>query len=232
MEAFKIFHNETKIITFHEISNDSADILVGCSKDFVEVQERHFAAGEGGPSIIINTSGFKTIEQGKISLYKDQRCESPVVEIHELGHVFGFDHSENPKSIMYNISNCGQKITPDMIEIVNKLYSIEPLPDARISELVAYKKGRYLDFNITILNDGLLPIENISLSIFSGEDEDEIEKIDLGRIGIGFGRTLRATNIKLSSRNDKEIKFVVDHENKVKEFRENNNEARMIIQTT
>ena len=34
-EAFKIFHDKMEIISFYEIENDSADILVGCSNEIV-----------------------------------------------------------------------------------------------------------------------------------------------------------------------------------------------------
>jgi len=95
VSAFALFSSEMGIISFYEVSVD-ADIDVGCSDDYIPLGEHLFAAGEGGPSRIINTSNFKTIEKGKISLYDDPRCDKPVVEIHELCHVFGFDHSSDP----------------------------------------------------------------------------------------------------------------------------------------
>ena len=226
-EAFNIFQEEMGFITFYELGNDQADILVSCSDKYINLGEDLFAAGEGGPSRIINTSQFKTIEKGKISLYKNHECEYPVVELHELGHVFGFDHISNKKSIMYNTSNCDQRITTDMIGIIKSLYSIEPLAEARISELSAVKKGRYLDFNITVLNEGLLEIENISLTILS--EEKEIDKIYLGKMGIGYGRTLKVTNMQLPLRDTEKIDFILDLENQVREFDETNNIALMSV---
>ena len=228
LEALNIWESEMGgIISFHEsASNVEADIDIGCSNDFIDLGERLFAAGEGGPSRIINTSQFKTIEKGKISLYRDPECKKPIVELHELGHVFGFGHIENEESIMYNISSCNQEITQDMIDIIINLYSIEPLPDANIQELVAIKRGKYLDFNITVLNEGLLPIDNISLSILA--EGKLVQTISLDKVGIGYGRTLRATNVKLPSSSVENIEFIVDYKNQIKEFNEENNRAELV----
>jgi len=228
-EAFQIFEDKMKIISFYEIGSNSADISVGCSDEFIELGDNLFAAGEGGPANITNTSNFKTIQKGNIFLYEDPQCERPVVEIHELLHVFGFDHSADPKNIMYPISRCDQEITPDMVYLIDELYSIKPFPDARISELVAIKKGKYLDFNITVLNEGLLGIEDISLTLLY--DGKIIDTIYLDDIGIGFGRTLRATNLKLPSANINTIDFVVDYESEVEELDENNNVVQMTVST-
>ena len=91
-EAFKTFQEKTEIISFYEIANKDADILVGCSENFIELGENLFVAGEGGPVEIINTTYFKIIQKGKIILYEDPRCERPVVEIHELCHVVHANH--------------------------------------------------------------------------------------------------------------------------------------------
>jgi hypothetical protein len=228
-EAFQIFEEEMGIITFREIADESADISIGCSDSFIELGENLFAAGEGGPVNITNTSNFKTIQKGKIFLYEDQSCDFPVVEIHELLHVFGFDHSLDSKSIMFNISRCDQAITQDMIDLIKELYSIVPLPDARISELTAVKRGKELDFNVTVLNEGLLEIEEISLTLLSGGKV--IKTIPLEGIGIGYGRILRAKNVKLFSRNIDVIDFFVDYESLVEELDEDNNVVQISIDT-
>ena len=184
-EAFNIFEQRMKIVSFYEVSG-GADIDVGCSDDYIEVGERLFAAGEGGPSRIINTSVFKTIEKGKIILYDEPRCVTPNVEIHELGHVFGFDHSPNPGNIMYNVSRCDQHISEDMVDLISELYSIEPLADASISDVEAVTRGRYLDFNITVLNEGLLDIDAMNLTIFvDGEELRLWILVKLGLVMVG-----------------------------------------------
>ena len=225
IEAFNLFDEKMGLISFYEVGGD-ADINVGCSDDYIKLGEDLFAAGEGGPSRIINTSVFKTIEAGKILLYENSRCKNPVVELHELCHVFGFDHSNDPMNIMYNISDCEQEISEDMIELMDALYSIEALPDASISNLSAVKKGRYLSFNVSILNEGLVGIDEIVLSIVV--DGDEIQSMNLGEIGIGYGRTLRAENVRLPSSGVEKIDFVVDRAGLVREFNEGNNQVSVV----
>ena len=228
LEAFDWFHSEMQIVSFYEVNrHETADILVGCSDDYIEVGEDLFAAGEGGPSRMINTSKFKTIEEGKISLYRDSVCPKPIVELHELCHVFGFDHTLNPKSIMYNLSRCDQRITPDMIRIIRDLYEIVPLPDAKINSINATKRGRYLDFEITVLNDGMIKITNMSIGLFS--KDEKFETFYLGEIGIGYGKTIKATNVKLPSRSTNEIEFKIDSEKEVLEFDEKNNNVRLSV---
>jgi hypothetical protein len=226
VEAFTLFANEMKIISFYELA-DGADISVGCSDKHISMGENLFAAGEGGPSVIINTSVFKTIEKGKISLFDDSRCDYPVVAVHELGHVFGFDHSPDPDNIMYNVSDCDQRISEDMVRLINNLYSIEALPDAVVGSVNAVKRGKYLDFNITILNEGLIDISDITLSILA--DGRLIKVVEMGEIGIGYGRTLKATNANLQSRNVEVVEFVLDKNNRVREFNEDNNVIQMTL---
>jgi len=227
VEAFALFAKEMKIVSFYEVAAD-ADIDVGCSDDYIPLGEHLFAAGEGGPSRIINTSGFKTIEKGKISLYTEPRCDYPVVEIHELCHVFGFDHSLDPNNIMYNISNCEQKISDDMVTLINDLYSIEALADAVLSDVRAVKRGKYLDFNVTVLNEGLIGIDETDLAIVVGDRV--VQVMEMGEIGIGYGRTLKATNIKLPSSGIDSIDFVVDRDDDVRELNEGNNAVTMAIE--
>ena len=226
LEAFEIFEKEMEIINFYEVNNE-ADIEVGCSDDYISVGENLFAAGEGGPSRIINTSGFKVIEKGKIWLYDDQRCDYPIVELHELLHVFGFDHTENPSSIMYNTSKCNQKMTSDMIQLIRELYSIEPRADILIENLTAVKKGKYLDFNITVLNEGLLDAENVTLTLIA--DGEEFQNINMKELGVGYGRNLEVTNSKLPSLKSEEIIFALDYNNLIEEFSESNNIRKMIV---
>ena len=227
IEAFNLFEEKMEIISFYEVEKN-ADIDIECSDNSISLGNHLFAAGEGGPSKIINTSLFKIIEKGDILLYKDSKCDRPVIELHELGHVFGFNHSTNPNNIMYNTSECKQKISQDVIKLIKKLYSIKALPDAFIDKLTATKQGRYLNFNITILNKGLFGIDSISLTIVA--DGKKVRTIELGNIDIGYGRTLEAKNTKLPSRNIEKIDFIIDEENNVEELNENNNFIQMIIE--
>ncbi len=225
VSAFNIFSREVKLVSFYEGDMD-ADIKVGCSDEFIKLSEELFAAGEGGPSRIINTSGFKVIEEGKIILYNGEDCRYPIVALHELGHVFGFDHSEDPKNIMYNTSGCDQRMSEDMVEIMRELYSIEALSDARIESVNAVVHGKYLDFNISILNEGLVGIDSINLTIFA--DKEKIDVVELGNIDIGYGRTLKVENMKLGGVSES-VEFVLDAEGRIRELNKENNVVEMTL---
>jgi hypothetical protein len=226
IEAFGLFADEVGLISFHEVGS-GADIKVGCSDDYIELGENLFAAGEGGPSRIINTSGFKLIEEGKVWLYDDPRCDYPIVELHELGHVFGFDHSADPKNIMYNTSGCDQRISEDMVELIKELYSIEALADVLVKDVAAVLKGKYLDFNVTVLNEGLVGVGAVDLTVLA--NGGIVDVVKMGEIDVGFGRTLRVTNLKLPSRGVDVIEFVVDRDDEVRELDEGNNVVEMVV---
>lgn len=226
INAFDIFSDRVGIISFYETSGDGPDISVGCSDEFIKLAGDLFTAGEGGPSKIINTSGFKIIEEGRILLYKSEDCNYPIVALHELGHVFGFDHSGDPSNIMYNTSNCDQRMSDDMVELIRSLYSIEPLADARISNANAVVRGRYLDFNISILNEGLRDIGDLDLTILV--DGKEIENINIGKIEVGFGRTLRVENMRIP-RSIEKIEFIVDVDDLIRELNEDNNAVEFVV---
>ncbi|MFH0808139.1 MAG: matrixin family metalloprotease [archaeon] len=221
--AFNVFADEVKIVSFYEVVT-GGDILVGCSNEFVELGEELFAAGEGGPSRIINTSGFKVIEEGKVLLYSGRDCDYPIVALHELCHVFGFAHSDDPDNLMYNVSDCGQRMSSDMIELMIDLYSVEALADARISELDAVLHGKYLDFNISILNEGLVGIDGMTLGIVA--DGEVVEVVDLGEIDIGYGRTLKVENMDVGFGVER-VEFVLDAGDVVRELKEDNNVVEM-----
>lgn len=229
VQAFDIFEDSFDYITFIPISQvELADIRVFCSNNEVSLGNNLYTVGEGGPSRIINTSQFKVIEEGTISLYKEtSRCNYPVVELHELLHVFGFDHTANPSSIMYNVSDCKQRITPDMVNVLNDLYAIDPYPDLVISDLSANKRGRYLDFNITVLNEGLLDSGSFEIALLTRGEV--FETFDIEEIRVGHGRTIRATNVRLPSLRVESLNFEVDYYKAVTEFNEDNNLVQMRV---
>jgi hypothetical protein len=225
--AFTIFQEEMKVVSFYERPKDVADILIGCSQNYLKSGEDVFIAGEGGPSKYLNTSDFDIILEGKVLLYRDSECEYPVVEIHELLHVFGFNHINNPKSLMHNISACDQRITPDMTELIQSLYAVEPLPDFYFSNVSATKKGRYLDFELTVKNGGIVDSGGTMLDVVT--DGAVVDSFEIKAISIGSGRILKVTNAKLPSRSVEEIKFVVDPDDTIDEIKEDNNEVQLVV---
>jgi hypothetical protein len=228
IKAFSILENKTQHLTFFPKPKEKADILVGCSQDYITEGENTFRAGEGGPTRFINTTLYYVIAKGKVLLYKEEQCDYPVVELHELLHVFGFDHSENPQDIMYNYSGCNQRINNEVIETLNSLYSKEILPDLYFTEINATKRGRYLDLKTIIRNRGLKDAQETDLVIFS-QNNELIKKFVINKTEFGTGRILYAKNIMLPSRSTDKIKFSIDSKNNIKEYYENNNEIILTI---
>lgn len=228
--AFSIIQNETKL-SFYEIDNNKdANILVGCSQEEIEESKNTFRAGEGGPTAIFDTGLYNLSLKGQIKLYRETStdCGYPVVELHELLHVFGFDHSPDQRNIMYNTSDCEQRISQDIIDTLNALYSSDSLPDIYISNISAIKRGRYLDFNISMRNRGLVDVkENVTLIVET--NGEQIQTYIIGAVYINTTRILRAENVRLPSRGTNKIDFLIDSENKVRELFENNNRVNLIV---
>jgi hypothetical protein len=205
-EAFDILQNDTEIISFYSIDNpNSADIKIGCSEAEMLQEKNLFIAGEGGPKEYVNTTIYPVILKGDIFLYKQSSCEEPIVELHELLHVFGFDHISNSKYIMYPIVNCDQKLSQGHIQYLVSLYSIEPLPDSYFDYANVTKSGRYLDFNLIVNNRGMIHDENVSIDLYSGNDK--IGNFSLGEVNFGAGKNFYVQNFKLPSRNVNNIEF-------------------------
>ena len=199
--------SEKTILSFYQ-SDDNPEIKVLCSDIAPLAEEKgHFVAGEGGPSEIINTTKFSVILSGKIALYRENKCDKPNVAIHEILHALGFDHINSLKSILYPITSCDQQIDLGVVDLINKLYSIDSLPDLAIDALDASSEGRYLNFNINILNIGLAKSSSAELNLYS--DNEKIANFSLGDVEIGEKRILMVENLRLPSREDN-IMFVVE----------------------
>ena len=224
-EAFSILHEKTEILSFETADEEDADILIGCSEESYEKEENLFVAGEGGPTKIVNSSLYPIILKGKVLLYDDKkygkksRCDYPVTELHEIIHVFGFDHINDSSKIMYPYVECDQRLGDDLIVSLVKLYSVEPLPELYFKNINATKSGRYLDFAASITNMGLVDAENVRLDIY--EDDKLLNSFDIGDIEFGAGKIYSRTNFKLSSRASDKIEFRITCDNK--EINEENN---------
>jgi hypothetical protein len=229
-QGFQRLQEDIGVISFFETSKDP-DIEVSCSQeDKTLAGSDYFIAGEGGARKIVQTGRYNIITNGVILLYKSPhrsiKCNWPNVELHELIHVFGFGHSENPKSVMYPyLEDCSQKLDSEIIIELKRLYSEENFPDLYFEEVVAVKKGRYLDFNLTIKNSGSLDAKDIIFSVL--DDQEVIQTKEIDDLRFGAGISIQVQNLKLLSRNPKEISFVIDRANNIKEIDEQNNVARV-----
>lgn len=205
-KAFEILSERT-ILEFYQ-SIETPEIKVFCSEIVPEAEEKgHFIAGEGGPSEIINTTRFAVVLTGKIALYKERKCDEPKVAIHEILHALGFDHYNNEASILYPATNCEQQIDSEIIEIINKLYAVDSLPDLVIESIEADREGRYLNFNANVSNIGLIKSHNVQLNLLvNGE---KIENFTLEDLDVGEKKILSVENARIPTRINS-IVFIVE----------------------
>lgn len=219
--AFSFLRNKTSLIF---LENEKADINISCGEQYSK--EDLFVAGDGGPSSFVDTGVSNVILQGKIILFYKESCGDNI-ELHELLHVFGFKHSDNPNSIMYNITKCNQVVTDDIINEINKLYSQKALPDLFFENISAVKHGRYLDINFTIKNQGLINADKILVEVDA--DNEKVKDLDFGEIEFGAAKLANIKNIELQSRNIDKIEVYIDKGNVINELNKDNNKAELVL---
>ena len=237
IDAFNTLAGEVLPINFYEVL-ESPDIEISCSQeDKSAIEKDFFIAGEGGAREIIQTGRYNVITNGTVLLYKTPKnsisCDWPNVEIHELMHVLGFNHSQNRQSLMYEtIDNCDQQLDKSIINKLISLYSEKNLPDLYFENITAKRNGKYLDFNITIKNGGVTEARKIGFGVFDeGKFVQTIELSSIdnfsGDLNFGYEVFLQVSNFKLLNIDSKEIKFIIDKEGLIAELDKNNKVVSM-----
>lgn len=221
-KAFEIIAEET-VLDFYPVQQDEM-VGIYCSQKR-KTAEEFFVAGEGGPVEIIRTKNFNVIFRGEVLLYEESRCTNPNVAIHEIFHVLGFKHSDNPNSIMYNITKCEQTIGDDIINTINDIYSVPTQPDLQIRNASASIEGRYLSTNLTVMNNGLKNSEAFNI-VISTENEI-IKEIPVEPLEIGNGRTLFWENILIKDRNYEYLEYEINSSEQ--ELDKKNNKIKLEI---
>ncbi len=158
-------------------------------------------------------------------LIKESKCEIPNIGIHEIFHALGFDHSQNPYSIMYNVSKCNQEIGEDLIQKINEIYSYPSYADLSFENVSAIMNGKYLDTNMSVRNNGFSKTENAKILIYA--DGDLVREVELSDLDIGYGVTVTLRNVWIRQISVDELKFVIDYSKP--ELEKTNNEIKLKI---
>ena len=228
LSAFNELSTKVGSIKFYEVLTDP-DIEILCSEYTKQTPGDYFIAGEGGAREIIQTGRYNIITDGLILLHENPhefyKCDWANIELHELVHVFGFDHSADENSLMYPyLNSCDQKLDISIISILKDLYAEENLPDLYFKDINVVKKGRYLDFNLTVKNSGAIDANGVSFHIL--DDGQLVKTFDLGNLSFGAGMKVEIQNLRLIHKNPDEIQFIIDRNNQIKEIDEGNNIAK------
>lgn len=207
LRAFDLLANET-LLKFYSTENNE-EISVSCDSQ-ERIEGGLFIAGEGGPTEIAKINNLYLISHGNILLIRPSECSNPNIATHELLHVLGFTHSPNPENIMYNTSNCNQELGDDIISLIDKLYSITSYPDLTIESASADVHERYIDVNISVRNNGLIPSKESKILIFA--DSTLEKEINLETIQAGFGRSITLQNILTFKLKIDKIEFEIQYD--------------------
>lgn len=183
-------------LRFAHTQTGPAELSYLCSARTPEAEDkRHFVAGEGGPTRIINTTRYAVILSGKVLLYRAEKCDRPIIALHETLHALGFDHTSDKKSVMFPLTDCSQELDPSTIAALNELYAVETAPDLVIQRVSANTTGRYLAFEISVANYGLASTPNATLVISS--PERLLHTFPLDDLEFGQRKTLTASNVRI-----------------------------------
>ena len=222
--AFMIISNQTSILNFYPTGEVGADISVLCSKQTRDSGKNEVVAGEGGP-VVINNSVHPMITTGKVLLYDQISCDYPVTELHEIIHVFGFEHTNDPNKIGYPYLDCRQRLDEATINILKEVYSTEPKADLYFTNVSATKVGKYLNVGVEIDNAGIVDAKEVSFDIYLGEIK--IGNYGLNEINLGAGKTIYLTNLKLPNNNEKRV--LLNITSITPEYEYNNNKLELTI---
>jgi len=225
LSALGILENKT-VLSFNEISSNG-EIEYLCSNISPTSNDKdHFIAGEGGPVDVYISGKYYVITSGKVSLFRSETCNSPQIAIHETLHALGFDHNNNTRSIMYPVTSCDEVIDPYITNEINDLYSVDSAADLVLVNANASISGKYLDFVVQVSNEGLKDATDVTLHLYSGNEE--IKNISLGNIPLGSKKKINAQDVSVP-KDTTSIKMIVEIGAGQSELNLNNNQLELNI---
>ncbi len=222
VNAFNILSDKTLLSFYWDDINPEIEVFCDST---AKIEGNLFIAGEGGPTNITTAGEFNVITKGKITLLRESKCPNPNIGLHELLHVLGFDHTNDPTDIMYPVSDCDQELKNYTLDLINTLYSIPSKPDLAIENVSAIMHGKYLDLNLSVRNVGLKPSPESKVVIYA--DDTKVKEFRVEALDIGHGRIISFTNLWVARINTGSIRLEVVSNSE--ELKKENNELILEI---
>ena len=196
----------------------TANVNVECNRHLPTQEEGNMVVetlGETQPKAL-DSGLYNVTQSADVSILLHQYlCHQPIVFIHELGHVLGLAHDNDTESVMYPYERCNQKITPQIVSTLKALYADPALPDLYLKDVSANRHGIYVDFNLTILNRGIIDSPTTTISIVDGSNPIYSLDVPILRPGSGWYYTVGNVLVRSSFAN---VSVKVDPKNEIKEL--------------
>ena len=125
-EAMDYIHQEVNGISFERIYSEDEDIIFMCEEDFKEEITEKNVLAEALP--YLHTYQENLIIYGDVWIYPFELCigSRPVLEIHEILHLFGLEHNEDPYAVRDIMGkwdfSCFQEISDEDKEFLRGIY--------------------------------------------------------------------------------------------------------------
>ena len=101
-----------------------------------------------------------------------------------------------------------QQVRDVFREKINELYAYPSLPDLEFEEASAKMKGRILDLNITVKNEGLANSGDFEIVVYG--DGKEIKRIESDGMQIGYSQKITLTNNLITQLKVNSMEFSIE----------------------
>lgn len=130
LSTLAIWNSET-VVDFEITSNSSCDncvdVVCFTASETNSTEQGGYiytTVGEGQITQYYPLGDLNIIKMAEVIIYETSKsCIRPVRYLHEFGHILGFAHTDDTKSIMYQYEDCSEVITDEIKNSLAELYS-------------------------------------------------------------------------------------------------------------